>query len=65
MSEIIKLLAPKDFEVDSYDNLYCLFILSVTKFKKKVSASDGVIFITPEYNCLISGVLKNAVDWVS
>ena len=35
------------------------------EFKKKVSACDGVIFITPEYNHSMLGVLKNAVDWCS
>jgi chromate reductase len=26
---------------------------------------DGVLFVTPEYNWSMSGVLKNAIDWVS
>ena len=30
-----------------------------------VRASDGVIFVSPEYNFSVPGVLKNAIDWVS
>lgn len=33
--------------------------------KEKIQKSDGVIFITPEYNHSISGVLKNFIDWIS
>lgn len=29
-----------------------------------VKAADAVLFITPEYNASVSGVLKNAIDWV-
>jgi chromate reductase, NAD(P)H dehydrogenase (quinone) len=27
--------------------------------------ADGVIFVTPEYNHSVPGVLKNAIDWIS
>jgi len=37
----------------------------IIKLKEKIKESDGVIFITPEYNHSISGVLKNFIDWVS
>lgn len=33
--------------------------------KEKVEAADGVLFITPEYNRSLPGVLKNAIDWAS
>jgi len=33
--------------------------------KDVVEASDGVLFVTPEYNRSIPGVLKNAIDWAS
>ena len=38
---------------------------SVVRFKEKIKKSDGVIFITPEYNHSIPGGLKNVLDWCS
>ena len=32
------------------------------KFRETVQGSDAVIFIAPEYNRSVSGVLKNAID---
>ncbi|MBP2414718.1 chromate reductase [Arthrobacter stackebrandtii] len=34
-------------------------------FKEAVAAVDALIFVTPEYNRSIPGVLKNAIDWGS
>jgi chromate reductase, NAD(P)H dehydrogenase (quinone) len=31
-------------------------------FREKIQKSEGVLFITPEYNRAIPGVLKNAID---
>jgi chromate reductase len=31
-------------------------------FREKLQKSDGILFITPEYNRSIPGVLKNAID---
>ncbi len=33
-----------------------------TAFREKIAASDGFIFLTPEYNRSVPGVLKNAID---
>lgn len=33
-----------------------------TDFRAKVKASDGVLFVSPEYNRTIPGALKNAID---
>ena len=33
--------------------------------KEAVEASDGILFISPEYNRSIPGALKNAIDWGS
>jgi chromate reductase len=38
---------------------------SVKRLKSEISASQGVIFVTPEYNRSIPGVLKNAIDHAS
>lgn len=32
------------------------------KFRQEVKPLDGVVFITPEYNRSVPGVLKNAID---
>src|SRR3979411_620099 len=31
-------------------------------FREKLQKSNGVLFVTPEYNRAIPGVLKNAID---
>jgi chromate reductase len=33
-----------------------------TDFREKIAAADGFIFLTPEYNRSVPGVLKNAID---
>ena len=38
---------------------------SVQAFKARIEAADALLFATPEYNHLIPGVLKNAIDWAS
>ena len=35
---------------------------AVLRFKAEIAAAQGVIFVTPEYNRSIPGVLKNALD---
>jgi chromate reductase, NAD(P)H dehydrogenase (quinone) len=37
----------------------------VAEFKRKIREADAVLFVTPEYNYSIPGVLKNAIDWAS
>jgi chromate reductase, NAD(P)H dehydrogenase (quinone) len=37
----------------------------VEDLKEKIAAADGVVFVTPEYNYSVPGVLKNAIDWAS
>src|SRR4051794_26768480 len=34
-------------------------------FKEKIAAADAVLFVTPEYNRSVPGVLKNAIDVAS
>ena len=38
---------------------------SVRRLKAEVAASDAILFVTPEYNRSIPGVLKNALDHAS
>jgi|SRR5688572_25168735 len=37
----------------------------VVELKARIRASDALLFVTPEYNYSIPGVLKNAIDWAS
>ena len=38
---------------------------SVQRLADQIAAADAVVIVGPEYNKAISGVLKNALDWVS
>src|SRR6185503_1486880 len=37
----------------------------VVELKKLIREVDAILFVTPEYNYSIPGVLKNAIDWAS
>ncbi len=37
----------------------------VKRLKEEIAAAQGILFVTPEYNRSISGVLKNAIDHAS
>lgn len=37
----------------------------VVELKERIRAADAILFVTPEYNYSIPGVLKNAIDWAS
>ena len=38
---------------------------SVKRLKAEITAAQGILFVTPEYNRSIPGVLKNAIDHAS
>ena len=38
---------------------------SVKRFKSEIKSAQGILFVTPEYNRSIPGVLKNAIDHAS
>ena len=38
---------------------------AVAALRHEITAADGLLFATPEYNASIPGQLKNAVDWAS
>ncbi|HEY1992314.1 MAG TPA: NADPH-dependent FMN reductase [Gammaproteobacteria bacterium] len=37
----------------------------VQRLREQIKAADAILFVTPEYNYAIPGVLKNAIDWAS
>lgn len=38
---------------------------AVERFRRQITAADGLVISSPEYNHGIPGVLKNALDWGS
>lgn len=47
----------QDLEIDPPD--------FVTSYKEQIREAEAILFITPEYNRSVPGVLKNAIDWGS
>ncbi len=37
----------------------------IIEFKRRIREADAILFVTPEYNYSVPGVLKNAIDWAS
>ncbi|VFR39813.1 NADPH:quinone oxidoreductase [plant metagenome] len=74
LARAIERLAPKDVSFQ-YADIGALPLYNqddeqplpepVADFKALVNAAHGVLFVTPEYNRSIPGVLKNAIDWGS
>lgn len=71
LAEALTKLAPSDFAFKFMDigslPLYdqdddAEQAASVKQLKSDIKASQGVLFVTPEYNRSIPGVLKNAID---
>ena len=38
---------------------------NVDRLIRQIEDADGVVFVTPEYNYSVPGLLKNAIDWAS
>jgi chromate reductase len=38
---------------------------AVETLRRQIAAADALLFVSPEYNYSMSGVLKNAIDWAS
>ena len=36
-----------------------------TRLREAIAAADGLLFVSPEYNHAVPGVLQNAIDWAS
>jgi chromate reductase len=74
LAKAVEQLAPSDlsFEHLRIDNLPLYdqdfdgqYPAECQRLKDEVSAADALLFVTPEYNRSIPGVLKNAIDWGS
>jgi chromate reductase len=37
----------------------------IVELKRLIREADAILFVTPEYNYSVPGVLKNAIDWAS
>ncbi|WP_322106215.1 NAD(P)H-dependent oxidoreductase [Paraburkholderia sp. J41] len=74
LAHAVTSLAPADFSFE-YLDIGALPLYSqdydadypevARRFKQQIEAADALLFVTPEYNRSIPGVLKNALDWGS
>ena len=71
-------LAPDGIEIEVYDGLGLIphydedldqesveTPASVAELRRRIDEADALLVVTPEYNGSTTGVLKNAIDWVS
>jgi len=69
-------LAPADLTIVSFERLGEIPLYNqdveprgdpepVAALKQAIRAADALLFVTPEYNYGVPGVLKNAIDWAS
>ncbi|MEA3087427.1 MAG: hypothetical protein QOC89_5124 [Paraburkholderia sp.] len=74
LAQAVISLAPADFTFEFIDigalPLYCQdydadYPEVAKQLKQRIEAADGLLFVTPEYNRSMPGVLKNALDWGS
>jgi chromate reductase len=54
-----------DFPLYNFDVQQAGFPAPVTALADQMRAADAVLIVSPEYNYSTSGVLKNAIDWLS
>jgi len=67
-------LAPTDIEVDLYRDLHSLPLFNpdleamtpavVAELRARIISSDAVLIASPEYARGVTGVIKNALDWM-
>ncbi|HEU4715582.1 MAG TPA: NAD(P)H-dependent oxidoreductase [Candidatus Saccharimonadales bacterium] len=73
LARTIEGLMPEGVEFDYVDinmplfnqDLEAQYPAEATAAKNIIAAADGILFVTPEYNRSLPGVMKNAIDWVS
>ena len=68
--------APEGVEIELYDRLRDVPLYDddldgedapqpVRDLRSRIEEADALLFVTPEYNGSVPGVLKNAIDWAS
>jgi chromate reductase len=57
----LRALPHYDEDLDTIDDPH----KAVAQLRDAIAGADAVLFVTPEYNGSIPGVLKNAIDWAS
>lgn len=74
LARAVEKLAPDEFTFDHVQiddlplysqDLDADYPAAATRLKKHIESADGLLFVTPEYNRSIPGVLKNAIDLAS
>jgi chromate reductase len=69
-------LAPPDMQLETFDALAAIppydddvraeaYPSVVQDMRARIAAADAILFVSPEYNYSVPGVLKNAIDWAS
>jgi chromate reductase len=71
-------LAPAGVDVELYEELHTVPPYdqdvdqpgvdepsAVVELRRRIEEADAILFVTPEYNGSVPGVLKNAIDWAS
>jgi chromate reductase len=69
-------LAPEGMTFDVYEDLASIppydddvraqgLPAAVVDLIARIAKADAILFVTPEYNYSVPGVLKNAIDWAS
>jgi len=74
MLRVIRRVAPANIDITLYDGMAKLPLfnpdlessspLEVETLRSRLNAADGIIIASPEYAHGISGVMKNALDWM-
>ncbi|TAL88192.1 MAG: NAD(P)H-dependent oxidoreductase [Rhodanobacter sp.] len=74
LARAVEKLAPAEFafkhvQIDDLplysQDLDAAYPAIATRLKEEIESVDGLLFVTPEYNRSIPGVLKNAIDLAS
>jgi chromate reductase, NAD(P)H dehydrogenase (quinone) len=73
--EAARELVPEGMEIDVFEELEEIPPFNqdeeanppraVSDLKRRIREANAVLFVTPEYNFSVPGVLKNAIDWAS